>query len=68
MPESEFTCATFGGSCTYGLPGLAGSEITVVVAIEGDNDKIGHRHLMVISSSSALPERMLHSLMSPERA
>jgi hypothetical protein len=59
MPESEFTCATFGGSCTYGLPGLAGSEITVVIAIEGDNDKIGHRHLIVISSSSALPERML---------
>ena len=43
MPEREFPCAAFSCSRTCSFLGLAGREITIVIAIEGDYDKIGHR-------------------------
>jgi hypothetical protein len=66
MPEREFTCATFGGSRTYGLLGRAGSEITVSIAIEGDNDKIDHRHQDASPSRESTDRRdRLRSLRGP---
>jgi hypothetical protein len=44
MPKREFPGAAFSCSRTCSFLGLAGREIAIVIAIEGDNDKIGHRH------------------------
>ena len=44
MPKREFPGAAFSCSRTCSFLGLAGREVAIVIAIEGDNDKIGHRH------------------------
>ena len=44
MPVHEFPRAALSRSRTCTFLGLAGRQITIVIAIEGNCDKIGHRH------------------------